>query len=100
MGVQRLRLQVGRPVGPAVSPTLWGLFLEDINYALDGGLNADLVRNGDFEFSESDHTGWHALTAWRADGAVSVRTDEPLSPQTVHYARLETRVRGKVHRDP
>jgi alpha-L-arabinofuranosidase len=91
MGDQRLRLRVGTPGGPAVSPTLWGLFLEDINYALDGGLNADLVRNGDFEFSESDHDGWHALTAWHADGAVAVCRDEPLSPQTVHYARLEAR---------
>jgi alpha-L-arabinofuranosidase len=90
MSDERLRLRVGMPDGVAVSPTLWGLFLEDINYALDGGLNADLVRNGDFEFSESDHGGWHALTAWHADGAVSVRRDEPLSPQTAHYARLET----------
>jgi len=40
---------IGRPTGREVSNDLWGLFLEDINYSLDGGLNADLVRNGDFE---------------------------------------------------
>ena len=32
-----------------VSPTLFGLFLEDINFACDGGLNANLVNNHSFE---------------------------------------------------
>jgi alpha-L-arabinofuranosidase len=84
-----MRLRISGPVGPAVSPTLWGLFLEDINYSLDGGLNADLVRNGDFEFSASDHAGWHALTGWRVDGTASVRVDAPLSEETAHHVRLE-----------
>lgn len=35
--------------GHAVSPTLFGLFLEDINFALDGGLNANLVGNYSFD---------------------------------------------------
>src|SRR5437762_3228949 len=83
------RLRVGRPVGPAVSPTLWGLFLEDINYALDGGLNADLVRNGAFEFSATDRPEWHALTGWRTDGTASVRVDTPLSEENAHHVRLE-----------
>ena len=33
------------------SPMLYGLFFEDINHALDGGLNANLVQNGFFDFS-------------------------------------------------
>ncbi|WP_223690692.1 alpha-L-arabinofuranosidase C-terminal domain-containing protein [Leifsonia poae] len=32
-----------------VSPTLFGLFLEDINFAVDGGLNANLVNNYSFD---------------------------------------------------
>ena len=31
-----------------VSPNLFGLFIEDINFACDGGLNANLVVNYSF----------------------------------------------------
>ena len=35
--------------GKKVSPELYGIFLEDINYACDGGLNANLVNNYSFD---------------------------------------------------
>ena len=35
--------------GKRVSPELYGIFLEDINYACDGGLNANLVNNYSFD---------------------------------------------------
>lgn len=78
------------PAGRSVSPDLWGLFLEDINYALDGGLNADLVRNGDFEASPADAPGWHALTGWHAPTPerVQVRSDAPLSTANAAFIRL------------
>ena len=34
-----------------VQPTMWGVFFEDINFAADGGLYAELVKNRSFEFS-------------------------------------------------
>ena len=34
--------------GVKISPTLFGLFLEDINFAVDGGLNANMVANYSF----------------------------------------------------
>jgi alpha-L-arabinofuranosidase len=37
--------------GIAVSPMLYGIFFEDINYAADGGLYAELIRNRSFEES-------------------------------------------------
>lgn len=40
------------------SPFLYGLFFEDINHSLDGGLNADLIQNGAFNFS---YFNYHAL---------------------------------------
>ncbi|PPF38027.1 alpha-L-arabinofuranosidase C-terminal domain-containing protein [Rathayibacter sp. AY1A3] len=43
-----LRLRTGRPT-TAISPTLYGLFLEDINFGCDGGLSANLVNNHSFE---------------------------------------------------
>lgn len=48
-----LSLEVSRPKA-AVSPTLYGLMTEEINYSYDGGLYAELVRNRTFR---SDWTG-------------------------------------------
>jgi len=42
----------------AVSPTMWGVFFEDINFGADGGLYAELVKNRSFEFPIP-------LMAWR-----------------------------------
>ena len=44
----RLRLRTGEATRP-ISPTLYGLFIEDINFGLDGGLSANLVNNYSFE---------------------------------------------------
>jgi len=35
--------------GISVSPTLYGIFFEDINHAADGGLYAELIKNRSFE---------------------------------------------------
>ena len=37
--------------GAAVSSTMYGLFFEDINFAADGGLYGELVKNRSFEFA-------------------------------------------------
>ena len=49
-------VQINKPIAP-VSPTMWGIFFEDINQAADGGLYAELVKNRSFEFS-SPLMGW------------------------------------------
>ena len=40
-----------------ISTDLWGIFYEDISYSGDGGLNADLVQNGAFEYNRADSSG-------------------------------------------
>ncbi len=40
-----------------IKPTMWGLFFEDINFAADGGIYAELVKNRSFEFSKP-RMGW------------------------------------------
>ncbi|MDN3241786.1 alpha-L-arabinofuranosidase C-terminal domain-containing protein [Glycomyces tritici] len=84
---ERFTVRVGA-AGAAAAPDLWGLFIEDLNDALDGGLNAELVRNGDFEFDPAERDGFHALTGWTATGGVEVRTEAPLHPNNGHYAHL------------
>jgi alpha-N-arabinofuranosidase len=38
-------------LGPAVNPHMYGIFLEEINHGVDGGLYAELIRNRGFEDS-------------------------------------------------
>ncbi|MDE6457592.1 MAG: alpha-L-arabinofuranosidase, partial [Muribaculum sp.] len=38
--------------GAPVAPTMYGLFFEDINYAADGGLYAEKIKNRSFEFPQ------------------------------------------------
>ncbi|GAA1767106.1 alpha-L-arabinofuranosidase C-terminal domain-containing protein [Agromyces humatus] len=63
-----------------MSDDLYGIFYEDINYAADGGLYAELVRNRSFEFSTADNVSFNALTGWQkvergATGTIAVGTD-------------------------
>ena len=54
----------GDGAGASISDTMFGIFYEDINYAADGGLYAELVRNRSFEFNGSDRSGFAGLTGW------------------------------------
>lgn len=49
--VQRIEVVADKPVAE-IQPTMWGIFFEDINFAADGGLYAELVKNRSFEFSQ------------------------------------------------
>lgn len=83
-------------LGTPISPDLFGAFFEDLNYAADGGLYAELVQNRSFEYSSADHPDWHSLTAWElltrgaAAGSLTVSTDDPLHPANPHYAVLRS----------
>ncbi|GAC1661190.1 MAG: hypothetical protein NVS9B4_13110 [Candidatus Acidiferrum sp.] len=53
-----LNIQLDKPAH-AVSPTLYGLMTEEINYSYDGGLYAEMVRNRTFQ----DH-GFGGVAHW------------------------------------
>lgn len=65
-----------------VASNMYGIFFEDINFAADGGLYAELIKNRSFDFTNSPFMGW--LTY----GKVSVQTDDAPFPGNPHYARL------------
>ena len=69
-----------------ISDKLIGIFFEDISYAADGGLYAELVQNRDFEYNERDRRGWNATTAWHSNADIRIGQDNPLSAQNPHYA--------------
>ena len=70
-----------KKAGAPIQPTMYGIFFEDINFAADGGLYAELVKNRSFEFSP-DH-----LMGWQAFGKVDIKNDGPFE-RNPHYARL------------
>ena len=71
--------QKGRPV----SPTLYGIFFEDINHAADGGLYAELIRNRSFEELRGFE---NQIVAWRTvgDSDMELTTDDLLNKAQEH----------------
>jgi len=69
-----------KKAGAPIQSTMYGIFFEDINYAADGGLYAELVKNRSFEFP-------NALQGWKIFGNVEVRNDGPFE-RNPHYVRL------------
>jgi Alpha-L-arabinofuranosidase len=81
--------------GKKISDMLLGIFFEDINYAADGGLYAELIQNRDFEYALSDKEGkdlnWNNRKAWRLSGTGmqwTIDTISPIHPNNKHYAVL------------
>jgi alpha-L-arabinofuranosidase len=76
--------------GKKISDLLIGIFFEDINYAADGGLYAELIQNRDFEYSSDDRMEWNNATAWKSDnGALTIEHENPLHPNNPAYAVLQ-----------
>jgi alpha-L-arabinofuranosidase len=48
----KITVEVNKP-GHAISPTLFGIFFEDINLSADGGIYPELVRNRSFEDADN-----------------------------------------------
>ena len=71
-----------------ISDKLIGIFFEDISYAADGGLYAELIQNRDFEYTARDHRGWNATTAWHSSRPIEIATEHPLHPNNPHYALI------------
>ena len=70
-----------KKLGAPVQPTMYGIFFEDINYAADGGLYAEMVKNRSFEFPQH-------LMGWRAFGNFDVEDDGPFE-RNPHFVRLK-----------
>ncbi|MBN8685646.1 MAG: alpha-N-arabinofuranosidase [Chitinophagales bacterium] len=90
-------IQAQAPPGNAkkISTDLFGLFFEDINYAADGGLYAELVQNRSFEYNPAERKVWHPLYNWEyfttgySYGKVNIESSQPVHPNNPHYTVLE-----------
>lgn len=101
-GMPPMRLTVDlRQPGKPISTNLIGVFFEDINYATDGGLYAELVQNRSFEYVPTARPDWTALTAWEtvrrdgAEGSIVVADAFPIHPNNPQYVVIETRQPGR-----
>lgn len=84
-----LVVKAGTPVAP-IQPTMWGLFFEDINFAADGGIYAELVKNRSFEF-------YKPLMGWEKTGEEYVGQFQIINNQNENnprHLRLES-LQGK-----
>ena len=116
-GKADVTIDVDKP-GPAVNPRMYGIFLEEINHGVDGGLYAELVRNrgfedsrppegyklvngrwvdpagfdsgfGEFGYSTDKIPFWELVVDGDARGTVQIETIGGVTPESSYCARLE-----------
>lgn len=103
-----LSVQAQKPMkapsgGKAISDHLIGIFFEDISSSADGGLNAELVKNGSFEFNANEQDGWGPSTAWKivrpghALGKLEAKQQNPIHPNNPNYMRLTAERTRQFH---
>lgn len=67
-------------IGTDISPTMYGIFFEDINYGADGGLYGEKLKNRAFQFHDN-------FMGWTRFGNVQLYDDGPFE-NNPHYIRL------------
>jgi alpha-N-arabinofuranosidase len=81
--------------GKKISPDLFGLFFEDINYSADGGLYAEMVQNRSFEYNPAERMEWNPFSFWEyytpgfSYRRISIETSSPVHPNNLHYLVLD-----------
>jgi alpha-N-arabinofuranosidase len=81
-----ITLQAGKPVCD-IQPTMWGVFFEDINFAADGGIYAELVKNRSFEFS-LPLMGWKQESRDKCKGRVLPTFYSPPNDANPHFVTI------------
>src|SRR4051812_251661 len=79
----KIVVQVDQP-GAKISPTLFGLMTEEINFSYDGGLYAELIQNRIFKNPRrGQSTGaiphWEVLNSEGAQGEIALDTNDPVN---------------------
>jgi alpha-L-arabinofuranosidase len=83
-----MTVKVSKP-GAKIQNTMYGIFFEDINYAADGGLYAEMIKNRSFEFPQN-------LMGWIPFGKFEVMNQGGPFDKNPHYLRLSDP--GHVHK--
>ncbi len=81
-----LTVQADQP-GIRISSNLFGIFFEEINYAGDGGIYAEMVRNRAF-YNPTNAYSWSLVTQGTASGNMTVDSSFPLNTNTTYALKL------------
>ena len=98
-----MKLNIGSKKKHAIQSDMIGLFFEDINYAADGGLYAEMLENRSFEFLDAygdkddyyvKEDGSYGWSVYPNEEVVStnVYMGSSLSEENPHYMRVKTSV--------
>ena len=99
-GENRIVVDSGKARFP-VSKDMWGIFFEDIDLSLDGGVYAEMVRNRSFEDGEVTYRKQRTVGFWNTVGPATLARDseKPLSEKNRHSGRVEALPGGGVAND-
>jgi alpha-L-arabinofuranosidase len=82
----QLTVQANKPI-TNVPANMWGIFFEDINFAADGGLYAELVKNRSFEFY-TPLMGWNEVKQNKDTGHILIVNRTGANTANPRYAAL------------
>jgi alpha-N-arabinofuranosidase len=80
--------------GIEISPMLYGLFFEDINFAGDGGIYGELIKNRSFEYFDINGVldkrlmGWEKVTSGESKLEIEVLSEKPLNENNLNYLHI------------
>ncbi len=100
-----MQIKIDKALKHPVPEGMIGLFFEDINYAADGGLYAEMIENRSFEFVKAggdvgdyyvEYDGGYGWHGYPTEDAASLRlvTGSPLSEENPHYMRVTAKQAG------
>src|SRR5690348_17494548 len=87
-----LVVKADKPVAD-IQPTMWGIFFEDINFAADGGLYAEMIKNRSFEFP-MPMTGWKEI---RNNGAGKILIENSAGNGDTRYGHMRIDATGGAY---
>ena len=91
----QLTVQPAKPIAPIPS-TMWGIFFEDINFAADGGLYAELVKNRSFEFP-MPMMGWHEIETKGSTASTLIINHGKENTANLRYASVSVNTASGVY---
>lgn len=98
------KLVISKKIVHEVNPDMIGLFFEDINFAADGGLYAEMLENRSFEAMKTKGTyrnyiiNEDSLYAWSSvqgyEDTLEISANMPISEKNPHYLRFTAKNPG------
>ncbi|MDQ6678485.1 MAG: alpha-N-arabinofuranosidase, partial [Acidobacteriota bacterium] len=93
-----IQIDAGHPAA-RVSPMLYGIMTEEINYSFDGGIYGELVRNRNFKEDPATPVHWQLIQEHGGTGSMSLDTAEPFNaaiPVSLKLTVSQANKKGRV----